>query len=87
MIRVWKWLHQFSEKKYKEAHLNKYHSDIKCPNCEEWFSISGIKHNHEAVSKPDWGFHVKCGLCKHESYWNAVAAPVLLIAKPNGDPL
>lgn len=87
MIRLWKWLFELSRKKYKKAHLDKYHNDIKCPYCKEWFSISGIDHKHSTVSKPEWGFHVKCGKCEHESYWNAVAFPFLALANYRGDPV
>lgn len=86
-MKFWKWLHKISKQKVKEQHLNKYHNDIKCPNCKEWFSISGVENKHECLSKPDFGFHVKCGKCSHQSYWNAVAAPVLLRCDEKGTPL
>lgn len=84
---MYKKLHQFSANKVKELHLKKYGADIKCPNCNQWFSISGIGNKHEHVSKPEFGYHVKCGACNHESYWNAVAAPVLLLCDEKGTPL
>ena len=87
MIKLWKWLYTLSRKKVKQEHLNKYHCDIKCPNCNEWFSISGVNHKHEHISEPDFGFHVRCGQCGHDSYWNAVAAPVLLRCDERGMPL
>lgn len=81
--KIFKW----SRKKVREEKLNKYGTDIKCPNCKEWFSVSGVDHKHEHVSEPEFGFHVKCGQCEHESYWNAVAAPVLLNCDEKGNPL
>ena len=83
----WKWLYKLSKRKVKEAHLKTVGSDIKCPNCKQWFSVSGVEHKHSHMSEPEFGFHIKCGACGHESYWNAVAAPVLLRCDENGTPL
>lgn len=86
-MKFWIWLYKYSKKIVKEKSMNKYRSDIKCPNCKEWFSISGVEHEHKHISEPEFGFHVKCGKCGHESYWNAVAAPVLLRCDEKGTPL
>lgn len=87
MDKLWRWLFKYSRKRIKRSHIEKHHNDIKCPNCKEWFSISGIEYKHSTISQPDFGFHVKCGKCEHESYWNAVAAPVMLLCDKNGSPL
>lgn len=87
MYDLWKWLFNFSRKKFKEEHLKTYHNDIRCPNCREWFSISGIDHKHEYVSEPEWGVEVMCGKCKHLSYWNLVAFPIPVLSNENGSPI
>jgi len=79
-------LYRWSRQKVRTHSLKKHGCDIKCPNCNEWFSVSGIDWKHEHVSEPDWGFHVRCGKCGHESYWNAVAAPILMLCDESGNP-
>lgn len=86
-MKFWKWLYRLSRRKIMECHLEKHHNDIKCPNCRQWFSISGVDDKHEHVAEPEWGFSVKCGGCGHISHWNAVAAPVLLLSNEAGTPL
>lgn len=74
MIKFWKWLYKLSHRKIRDWHLNKYHTDIKCPNCNEWFSVTGQFHRH--VQEPmDWGSSCSCGNCGYVSYWNQEAFP------------
>jgi hypothetical protein len=87
MIRIYKRLLKFCRNKVREQHLQKYNNDVKCPNCNDWFSLSSLNYKHEHVTNPSWGFHLKCGQCKHESYWNAEIAPVLILCNANGIPL
>lgn len=75
------------KKSIRNRHLNKGHVDIKCPNCNEWFSISGVEKNHIVVNMPEFGSHVKCGKCGEESFWNAVAAPIPLRCDSKGNVL
>ena len=85
-MEFWTWLFKLSRRKVREAHMKKHHNDIKCPNCNHWFSVSGVDANHAEIAKPKWGFSVMCGACKHVSHWNAVAAPVLLLCDESGTP-
>jgi hypothetical protein len=81
------WLFKKSRRLVRDNQLERTRCDIKCPNCREWFSVSAVDYKHEHVSQPEWGFHVKCGQCSYESYWNSVAAPVLLRCNDKGSPL
>jgi len=87
IAKFYKWLFKWSRRKVRSSYLSKYGADIKCPNCNKWFSVSGLDYKHVHLSEPEWGFHVKCGKCGGESYWNAVAAPVLLACDEKGSPL
>lgn len=84
MIKLWSWLYKLSRREIEKSHLNRNYCDVKCPNCKEWFSISGVLHQHEHVSCPEFGYHLRCGQCNHESYWNAVSAPILLLCDSEG---
>lgn len=50
-------------------------ADIRCPNCKEWFAISGINHKHEYLGDIENGCSVRCGQCGYKSHWNLVAFP------------
>ncbi len=81
-------LYLWAKQKYRDVHLDTYYNDIKCPNCNEWFSITGIQHKHQYVKPEPWfGYAVECGNCKHLSYWNCVAFPFPARCKDNGDPI
>lgn len=85
MYDLWKWLFNFSRRKFKEEHLKVHKNDIKCPNCNEWYSISGIDHQHTYADAGDWGAATLCGKCGHLSYWNLVAFPFPVLCDENGD--
>jgi hypothetical protein len=86
--RFYKKLYKWSRRKFRDAHLDRYKNDIKCPFCKEWFSISGIDYKHEYIKpEPEWGTHVRCGQCGRDSYWNLVAFPFPVRAESNGDPI
>ena len=87
MFKFYKWLYKLSRKKLRQIHSDKYKVDIRCPTCKRWFSESSLFHKHKHVSEPDWGFHIRCGACEHESYWNAEIAPVLIACDKSGVPL
>lgn len=84
MIKLWKWLYKLSKRKVREGHLSKYHADIKCPNCKEWFSITGIDHEHK-VDLKEFGSACTCGNCGHLSYWNQVAFPFPALCDKDGN--
>lgn len=81
---VLKWIF----KKSREAYKNTCKLDMRCPNCREWFSITGMDHAPEYhCPEPEFGSMVTCGKCTHTSYWNLAAAPVPLLCDENGTPL
>jgi C4-type Zn-finger protein len=86
-IKFWKWLYFLAKKKIKEAHLVKHHNDMKCPNCNEWHSISGLKYNHDFLERVDGIISTRCGQCQKVSYWNQEIAPVLVLCNRDGIPL
>lgn len=81
------WLVVKSRDVYRNNHLDKYGWDIKCPACNIWFSISGIENRHNTLSRPDFGYHLECGNCGSDSYWNCVHAPVMLLCDGKGVPI
>lgn len=86
-LKLYQRLFLFAEKKHKKEHMKQYGTDIKCPNCNEWFSTSSIKHNHNHVDPQPWfGSHVRCGQCGHDSYWNLMIAPVAIRCDEKGNP-
>ena len=88
MIKFWKWLYHLSATKIIDWHLNKYKSDIKCPNCNTWFSISsveGFKHSYVKPA-PNFGVTVTCGKCNHTSHWN-METPAIILCDETGKPL
>lgn len=86
MYKLWKWLFIKARSNFRSAHLNVYHNDIKCENCKNWFSISGIDHNHSYDNK-DFGYSVTCGQCGHMSHWNCVAFPFPARCNESGEPI
>ena len=86
MDRFWKWLLLLSKRKVKERHLRKVGNDIKCPHCNEWFSISGVEFKHKHFDEV-FGSCAECGKCEQISYWNLVAAPMPLLCDSQGTPL
>lgn len=84
MIKLWKWLYKLSKRNVRNEHLDKYHVDIKCPNCKEWFSITGIDHEHKADLK-EFGSAYTCGKCEHLSYWNQEVFPFPALCDKDGN--
>lgn len=69
MLRFYRWLFRWSEKKCKR-HIN---CDLKCPRCLLWFSsVAGdLKYN-------DTGYEITCGQCGEKTNWHTFLAPVPL---------
>ena len=60
------------ETHFRKIHLLRLNVDMQCPNCKEWFSVSGIKHKHSTERKPEQDFTVcACGQCGFKSNWSA----------------
>ena len=86
--KFWKYIFLMSKRRFKRAHLNRVHNDIKCPTCKEWFSISGIEHNHKLEVEPDKGYDVcTCGQCEEKSYWSSDIAPFPVLVNKEGFPV
>ncbi len=83
--RLFKNIYLWVRKAIKKQHLAVHRNDIKCNNCNEWLSISGIRFSHNYKSH-DWGYQVKCGQCGHVSYWNCDYAPFPVRCDENGNP-
>lgn len=71
-LKIYKYFYLLFEKLYKKEHLKINHSDIKCHNCKEWFSISGIKYNHVYKDNSETDL-CTCGQCEHTSEWLCMA--------------
>lgn len=86
--KILKFIFIRSRDKIMSRSLNKNHNDIKCPNCNEWFSVSGIEHNHHNKYDEDNDFfRCKCGKCDYTSNWSPSIAPVLVLVDSKGDPV
>lgn len=85
-MTVWDWLIKVSEKKVTERYLSKGYCDIKCPTCNQWYSLQQRKYSH-VFREEDYGFLWLCGCCSNTSYWNTIAAPVALVCDKEGNPL
>ena len=79
-------IYLWSQGKVKENHLKKTGNDIKCPNCNEWFSVSGVKYKHKYENKNTLGYRT-CGQCKHVSIWSYNLAPVAILVDENEVPI
>lgn len=79
-------IYLWSKRKVKEDHLKKHKNDIKCTNCNEWYSVSGVEYKHE-IHPFDYGYLTVCGKCGEKSHWNTVAAPVALLCDSDGNPI
>ena len=87
-MKIYAWLFKKSKSMYKEEHLKHHHSDIKCPQCNEWFSISGIEHKHNNSYIEDIDIYsCYCGKCGHTSYWNPNISMFLVLCDEKGHPL
>ena len=79
-------IYLWSQKKIKESHLNRAGNDIKCPNCNEWFSVSGVKYKHKYESDDGLGY-CTCGQCSHTSIWSYNLAPFAVLVDENEVPI
>ena len=84
--RILKLLFLFAKKSYKKEHLRKTGNDIKCPNCKEWFSISGIQYEHKYQGR-EYGCSCTCGQCGYVSNWNLEAFPFPTLCDEKGNPI
>ena len=79
-------LSRYIDKLYRKEHLKVHKNDIKCTNCNEWYSISGINHKHH-IEDTEFGVKTSCGQCGNTSYWNLEIAPVAILCNDSGIPL
>lgn len=85
-IRILKKIIKFSIKKHQKLHLLKHKNDIRCTNCSEWYSTSGIFYKHH-IEDTDFGVKTKCGQCSYISYWNLEIAPAAIKCNSEGIPV
>jgi hypothetical protein len=58
------------EDHYRNVHSMIGNDDIKCSNCNEWFSVTNIRYHHSISESDDNGvFQCECGQCNAVSYW------------------
>lgn len=82
------WMYRKSKSAIKDIHLSIHHNDIKCPNCKEWFSISGLDHKHKDDYDKEKGIYIcECGKCGNVSFWNPNIFPFLCLCDDKGIPL
>lgn len=64
-MTFWKRVKIYAEAKIKQAHMEKYHCDTKCPVCKTWAS-EGFTDAEELVN----GLTViTCGKCDSKTEW------------------
>lgn len=86
MIKLLRKLSRYIDKLYRKEHLRVHKNDIKCPNCNEWYSLSGINHKHY-IEDTEFGVKTSCGQCSYASFWNLEIAPVAILCNESGTPL
>ena len=84
--RLASWVLHKAKSIIKEEHLKVHRNDIRCPNCKEWFSISGEEHKHY-VETNGCLYLCTCGKCNHTSHWNPNIAPALILCDEKGMPI
>ena len=87
-----KWLtklYKWTRGELKQAHLHVHYNDMMCPNCKEWFSLSGALHNHERIGVDLELLNdcekITCGQCGNESYWVWGIIPAYMRVDERGD--
>ena len=87
-LKFWGAVLEYATKHFKEAHLDEHHNDIKCPQCNEWFSVSGLKYKHEHREDLEFNrdlYVAECGQCGYISLWNMSIAPFPVLVDSNGN--
>ena len=82
------WIYHKSQEMIKDIHITKHYNDIKCPNCKEWFSISGVDYDHKNDYDKEKEIYIcECGKCGNVSFWNPNIFPFLCLCDSEGIPL
>lgn len=66
MIKFWRWLHKYSERKILE-YCPPY-CNYQCQNCGTWSKERPPLH----VEITDIGYDITCGFCRKTTVWNAL---------------
>lgn len=77
-LRFWRWIHTFTEKKIREAYMDQFNHDRKCPKCNRWGALGGFDWKHKREIDP-WHDGLTCTNCGHESIWYMGSMLPLLI--------
>lgn len=85
-INFWKWLYQKSENHIRKHYMKHHGSDLKCPNCNTWQSISSLICEIDPLSVDDNVWAVKCAQCNEITYWTSIG-PIFVVSDVNGVPL
>lgn len=84
--RIASWLYRKTEGVIKEEYRKVQGTDIVCPNCNTWFSISSESFKHYTGYERGL-YKSTCGKCNHTSFWNPDIAPVLILCDEQGYPI
>jgi len=88
MLKLYKLLRQYFDKKYREKYCSIYKSDYKCSSCHQWYSVSKISPNYEEEAENvDFGWRIKCRNCGEDNYWNLDISMLPIACDKNGVPL
>lgn len=70
MEKFWEWLRAFANKKVREAHMNKFHHERKCEQCNTWTSeVDGCEKLIDDPDDPMFEL-MTCKKCGHISRWD-----------------
>lgn len=64
---------KWSKAKHKTEFV-KHSCDIKCPQCNVWYSESSLTDMNN-IEYAEYGYTFECGQCGHISNWNVMAFP------------
>jgi transcription elongation factor Elf1 len=67
MIKFWKWLKEYAERKEEEAYLDSHYCDQKCPLCNTWQGTVGGWR--EVVDAAEGRTRMTCNKCGQSTLW------------------
>lgn len=65
---VWKRIRDWAKRKHRDAYLNRYLVNLKCPHCNTWSSDCESEPEHSSCNHPI-ATEYKCGQCGKVSHW------------------
>lgn len=75
--RFWHWLRKVCERCIKESYMQRTGWDLKCPKCQTWASLAGIRHTSGNAAQERY----ECLHCREETAWEfhgpvAISVPI-----------